>query len=188
MTIFKRLLLYIVCFYYAVLTPGKDDESSVHGQTWKIVTVSIIQALIAACLFEFFDWPVSVFPWLSGDTSFLGILGTVGLFVGLWTLVGGLAYPALQEILDEDNKQTMAREGAAFQRNSAARQERMRKEREAFMKLSEKDPDACMDLIKKADRALSEGREDQIEFEILKNSTFLTNQYARLVNESLARK
>lgn len=180
MGIVKRLLLYIVCFYYCVLTPGTDGgKGNTENLLWEIVTVSIIQAFIAAGLFAFFDWPTTMFPWIVGE-GFLGLLGTVGLVAGLWTLIGGLTYPSLEKILESDKEEARTADRKAGFLDHKQKMERIAKERRAFEQYSRENPQEYYDLLVHAMNSIIDGKREKIKYELLKDIDFVSDEKARL--------
>lgn len=176
MRFIKQSLLSVVCFYYCMLTPGTDGgKGNTENLLWEIITVSIIQAFIAAGLFYFFDWPTTMFPWIVGE-GFLGLLGTVGLVAGLWTLVGGLAYPSLDSMIKANKEAARRKSSKAAMTSTAQKALRIQKENNAWDILKERDPEACRKLISDAIALRVAGREDEIQFEILKNWEFLASE------------
>lgn len=178
--ILKTLLLYVICFYYCVLTPGTNGgRGSAENLLWETVTVSIVQAFIAAGLFAFFDWPTTFVPWVAQD-GFLGLLGTVGVVAGLWTFIGGLCYPMLHEILEQNEKDVSDLKRKERFSKMSDRLEQAEKEKRAFEILIKKNPEAAMGLLDEAISHRNQGNPEKIAYQFLKYDDYVMEQRKRV--------
>lgn len=178
--ILKTLLLYVICFYYCVLTPGtRGGEGSAENLLWETVTVSIVQAFIAAGLFAFFDWPTTFVPWVAQD-GFLGLLGTVGVVAGLWTFIGGLCYPMLHELLEKNEKEISERKRKERIDNSRKVTAQIEKEKKAFEELIRSNPQSALEILMEASSHHTKGNSKKIKYEFLKSNDYVIDQLKRV--------
>lgn len=178
----KMLWLMIVCFYYAVLTPGSIDEHRGEEQyLWGAVTVSVLQGLVAVALYFFFDWPSDLLGISSNPNSFLVGMIVFGCIAGGWTFVGALMYPSLSRMIKESQEAAMWRSRNTEHKKEIERRYRVANTREEFRRLSEENPKAAVKEIKKAEKLLRKNKGHKIKFEYLKSSSAVYNERMRLI-------
>jgi|SRR5690554_2791416 len=177
----KILWLMIVCFYYAVLTPGSVDKHRGEEQLlWGALSVSVFQGLIAMGLFHFFDWPSKLLGFgVSSNSELVGMFVFGGL-AGTWTFVGAIMHPSLEEML-ETNAELSRMEATSRELDLKAFEERKRSEDEvAFKKLVKNNPREALKEVLKAEKLLRKGKSKKIKYSNLKCSFTVYNEKNRL--------
>lgn len=178
----KMLWLMIVCFYYAVLTPGSIDEHRGEEQyLWGAVTVSVLQALVGAALYFFFDWPSDLLGTGASPNSFLVGMVVFSCITGGWTFVGALMYPSLSRMIRESQEAAMWRSrGIAYEKEIESRY-RASEDKIAFRRLSEENPEAAIKELKKAQKLLKKGKGHKIKSEYLQCPSAVGDERRRLI-------
>lgn len=96
MSAFQKLILYPLCFLY-VITPGSKRLGDNGSHYYDAIVLGVMQAfLIPAIVYYFSSAP---------QTTYFGLVASVGSWVGAWTFLGGMYYPILSDILDNDKRE-----------------------------------------------------------------------------------
>lgn len=100
----QKLILYPLCLLYAI-TPGSKRLESDGSHYYDALVLGIFQALIIPGIIYYFS--------SAPQTTYFGLVASVGPWVGGWTFLGGIYYPILSAILDEDKKSVAQKEREA---------------------------------------------------------------------------
>jgi len=179
----NKVIMNIVCFYYKFLTPGAGSCDSPQDRALEAIFVGFLQGFIASYLFASFEWVSHVVFW-ADKTGFLESLLTVGLPIGLWTLIGGLAYPALEEIdrgeAKEKSKKNIKRiVDASFSQFFEVDEER-EEELKKYHEIVKKNPREATRMLSKYNSLIMKGKEEEIDLKILRNTHFNSQEIQRI--------
>lgn len=176
----KKLILYPLCFYYAVLTPGSKRVGDGSDFYFDALFLAVMQAFIAAALFYFFKWPSTFLsPVFLYGRDFLEVLAYVGPVVGTWTFLGGIYYPLLSEILEKErSSRQAAHDDKEFSEVNRIGMEKT-KYREAYFSLLKENPEACKSLIQEAWDLHMQRRGKENSNELFKDSSFVLQEVRR---------
>ena len=179
----NKVIMNIVCFYYKFLTPGAGSHVSAENHVFEAVFVGFLQGIIASYLFSNFEW-VSIVVFWADKTGFLESLLTVGIPIGLWTLIGGLAYPALEEIdrgeAKEKSKKNIKRiVDASFSQFFEVDEER-EEELKKYHEIVKKNPREATRMLSKYNSLIMKGKEEEIDLKILRNTHFNSQEIQRI--------
>ena len=99
----KYPFLFIVCFYYAILTPkAADYETNMESYLFEVVFMSIIQGLVMWGLIAYFELEWTLQNLVIQMTGYGPSVFEFCLAASGWTLLGGLQFPYLNESLKEE--------------------------------------------------------------------------------------
>lgn len=163
---FQKLILYPLCFLYAI-TPGSKHLEDNGSHYFEALFLGVMNALIIPAIFYyFFDY---------SSRSYLHAVGSIGSWVGAWTLLGGMYYPILSDILDKDE---VINRDKASQRKLKNEQD-WRSLKNEYYELLEEDRDAAYDLILDAFTLHTQGRAYEIKNVLFKNAGFIYEETNR---------
>lgn len=91
----QKLILYPLCLLY-VITPGSKRLESNGSHYYDAIVLGIFQALIIPGIIYYFS--------SAPQTTYFGLVASVGPWVGGWTFLGGIYYPILDQIHENDKK------------------------------------------------------------------------------------
>lgn len=173
-----KVYLYIMTFYFAVLTPVSPYSEGVDKETeaWTLIMGCVIHSLIAASLFYFFDWPKELFGISMYNDSFGDLMFSVGLPVALWVFLGYLHYPALMEMFDSEKKAQKEKDEAPARARSA----RLNAEIDELKKMKRENYGKYKGMIFKNWMRVESGHEPSDDYEIFKTDWFLLTETAKL--------
>lgn len=175
MNLLYRAYLYVVTFYFAVLTPVGGSNESSEDMAWGVVFGSVIHAFIAASFFYFFEWPKIFFGISIYNDSFWDLMLTVGLPVGIWVFLGALHLPALQDELKKDKLSEIEKKDKERMELSAI----TTREWLELLEIKRNDPEKYRDLISVNYLMMRCGGKFTRDYEIFKRDGFLEREAER---------
>lgn len=191
-TIFKYVFNYTLCAYYLFLTPKTEDyKANIEGYLYGVVFTSIFHAVGMYYLLHWLGWmgPLIDFTYdLTGYYAGQGI--EIAIFLGVWNLLGGLQYPALQEYLKEDKDPHKGMSEGEVAYAEALKKVEDEEQSEAQLVwnkiLREKDREYCLDYLKRSKDLIADGHEPSAywghkeHFRLLKDPKWLKGEMKRL--------
>lgn len=177
----KMLFLCVLCFYYAVLTPGSKRVDDGANYYYDALFLGLMQALVTSAIFYFLRWPSEYLsPIYLYGKDYLDILAYVGPVAGGWTFLGGIYYPILAEIIDKEQKDEYEKKSrsAYMERNRIAAE--INAYKKAYFELYEKNPDACREMIRDAYHLHDQDKGHENPNVLFKNAEFVLSEVNRL--------
>ncbi|WP_141103786.1 hypothetical protein [Marinobacter sp. es.048] len=163
--IIKYAVNFTLCAYYLLLTPKTYDyEANLENYLYGVVFTSIFHAVGMYYLLHWLGWMdplIDLTYELTGYYAGQGI--EIAIFLGVWNLIGGLQYPALQEYLKEDmdpHKGMTENQIAYAEAKESVEREYRDEAQQVWNKiLREKTAEYCLDYLKRSKDLIDDGHE-----------------------------
>lgn len=170
-----KVYLYIVTFYYAVLSPSFHNRDS-ETMAWSAVIGSTVHALIAGAFVFYFDWAKDLVG-LPVYAGFDDAMMRAGLPVGLWVIIGFFHYPLLQELFDKEDDERIRR--AAYTLDPEV-VKRRKAEIAELKKLEASDQVDYNWMISKAANRIRRGEPNTSGYSVLGDASWVSRELKRI--------